>query len=979
MANNTDNMLTQSGSLVSDIDLQVMSPNIGAQLPQAALIDQPSEGGYRPIQGSSARSENRIASREASPRVQPYVIGTPPGSASITPPALPGDPDHQLLGAPAKIVERTVTTEMTITALPSASSSVQMGSMANMPSPQGLPQGLVPFEIQNREVASSFDPLINLSKEQLIQEVRQMHESSAKLSQEYKEEAIRYVTECSSELGKQFQETAESYQTDARNLCVQEANAVHGRMVNKMNQQLFQQERGHEFKMNLLEQQVEQTMEEQKNMILQETSEAHSRQQQRIIAEARGAIAAVEQQNQESTIVANRKVTQVENQAAIVRDQAEQLNLRLEQLQPENNLLGSQALELQEQVTLYEESRREVEAKVNFLSEKVLQQYRSEERMKNEFQDAYHHECESVKVFKDHFVHQEQLNDQLQRQVQQQAHLLSESTANFAKLEDKNSDISITQLALEGKLKESQRELEESITHYRQAESTLKSQQEEIKGYRYALLQERSQVSDAQKRLEERERVREQRAKEDHDKLEATLEQFQRFREEAKEEKEKMRAQIEELSRKNYHLERLGPVAQAPPPLPQALQEPRDVHEPVLESNRGREFSDKWISSSGPKMNVGEQGSLFSIRPPQGVSRVEQTKDSPRVLPDVRLPGLEVQSYLQPSPPQKEASLTQKSYASTEPAPSAIPTGGFANREVQPTVPTQSQPELADALTKALTGNLQEQALTQLTAVLASQLDLANRSKEAKDFVFDEFPSGPKHKLWKIDVFRKLVKYTNKSEDAIMNFLKPAEVQGALWETMVTPEGWGEIDRKFADGLLKILKGEFKNEMDSINYQRHQQGLKFFTGIQIYCKINQKFKLADYEESHLAITRLWSVQLEGDNILKFDNEFGHWDALSKGFTSMTEECREKLYCDQIKKSKQFAIKFSWYENEIALGNRPRSLETLRMLVKRHLEQGTHDRQWQSHLDNAHGRGSLAQTSQVVSGNGGRKGKGDCNY
>ena len=94
----------------------------------------------------------------------------------------------------------------------------------------------------------------------------------------------------------------------------------------------------------------------------------------------------------------------------------------------------------------------------------------------------------------------------------------------------------------------------------------------------------------------------------------------------------------------------------------------------------------------------------------------------------------------------------------------------------------------------------------------------------------------------------------------------------------------------------KFWNGEFKNETDALNFQRHDQGLKFFTGIQLYCKINQRFKLADYEESHLAITSYWNVQLAGDNILKFDNdnEFGHWDALSKGYTSMTEECREKI-------------------------------------------------------------------------------------
>ena len=119
MANNTDTDMTQSGSLVSDIDLQVMSPRMGAQssqefgvVPQAALLDESQDchsnsSGYRPIPGNAIK----IASREASPRVKPNVIGTPPSSASGTPPQTNTQVEPQSRGSPAQIVEKKITTE----------------------------------------------------------------------------------------------------------------------------------------------------------------------------------------------------------------------------------------------------------------------------------------------------------------------------------------------------------------------------------------------------------------------------------------------------------------------------------------------------------------------------------------------------------------------------------------------------------------------------------------------------------------------------------------------------------------------------------------------------------------------------------------------------------------------------------------------------------------------------------------------------
>ena len=52
--------MTQSGSLVSDIDLQIMRPNIGAHIPQAALIDQPSEDGAADVQINVTNQRTRL-------------------------------------------------------------------------------------------------------------------------------------------------------------------------------------------------------------------------------------------------------------------------------------------------------------------------------------------------------------------------------------------------------------------------------------------------------------------------------------------------------------------------------------------------------------------------------------------------------------------------------------------------------------------------------------------------------------------------------------------------------------------------------------------------------------------------------------------------------------------------------------------------------------------------------------------------------
>ena len=58
MDNTVDTDMTQSGSLVSDIDLQVMSPNHSAQIPQAALPGCP--GVREGVQGSRVSGGNTV-------------------------------------------------------------------------------------------------------------------------------------------------------------------------------------------------------------------------------------------------------------------------------------------------------------------------------------------------------------------------------------------------------------------------------------------------------------------------------------------------------------------------------------------------------------------------------------------------------------------------------------------------------------------------------------------------------------------------------------------------------------------------------------------------------------------------------------------------------------------------------------------------------------------------------------------------------
>ena len=126
-----------------------MSPRNGAQssqeygiVPQAALMDESNSSGYRPIPGNAAK----VASREASPRVEPYVIGTPPSSATGTPPQTNTEVEPQSTGSPAQIVEKKITTETIVRALPPSASSLTSGSLPSLPSPSGLPPEIVPLE-----------------------------------------------------------------------------------------------------------------------------------------------------------------------------------------------------------------------------------------------------------------------------------------------------------------------------------------------------------------------------------------------------------------------------------------------------------------------------------------------------------------------------------------------------------------------------------------------------------------------------------------------------------------------------------------------------------------------------------------------------------------------------------------------------------------------------------------------------------------
>ena len=150
------------------------------------------------------------------------------------------------------------------------------------------------------------------------------------------------------------------------------------------------------------------------------------------------------------------------------------------------------------------------------------------------------------------------MNLQLHHQAQHQAQLLSESTSTLHNLEEKRADLSVNQLVLEGKLVDSQKELEQSIAQYKNAEAVLREQQEETKQYRFALLEERTQISEAKKLSDEKEAVREERARANEERLQSTLDEFQQYRAQANEEKANLQAQINELARKNEHLRKLG-------------------------------------------------------------------------------------------------------------------------------------------------------------------------------------------------------------------------------------------------------------------------------------------------------------------------------------------------------------------------------------------------------------------------------------
>ena len=82
------------------------------------------------------------------------------------------------------------------------------------------------------------------------------------------------------------------------------------------------------------------------------------------------------------------------------------------------------------------------------------------------------------------------------------------------------------------------------------------------------------------------------------------------------------------------------------------------------------------------------------------------------------------------------------------------------------------------------------------------------------------------------------------------------------------------LHAKLSAALNKIITGEFKRQIDLKKEAASQRG-KMIKGRQILWMVYAQYKLSTIDGNRLNLTDLYAVQLHGDNLVAFLND---WDA-----------------------------------------------------------------------------------------------------
>ena len=205
--------------------------------------------------------------------------------------------------------------------------------------------------------------------------------------------------------------------------------------------------------------------------------------------------------------------------------------------------------------------------------------------------------------------------------------------------------------------------------------------------------------------------------------------------------------------------------------------------------------------------------------------------------------------------------------------------------------------------------------------------------KEAESCKFEAFPKVTQFRSWKMSFKKEVASASGRPDEA---FIWITEIEEALSveDLQISGSGWETLDAKIAAGLAKIISGEFQRQIQMMEEEAALQK-KMIKGRQIAFLIYHHFKISATEGSILEFEDLLAVELKGDNLRAFLND---WESTLLGLKKRPEvDVLESLFNKQLKKSEQLKSTMALYTQGHVLEGKERSYATLMKMLKTFLE------------------------------------------
>ena len=247
-------------------------------------------------------------------------------------------------------------------------------------------------------------------------------------------------------------------------------------------------------------------------------------------------------------------------------------------------------------------------------------------------------------------------------------------------------------------------------------------------------------------------------------------------------------------------------------------------------------------------------------------------------------------------------------------------------------------------------------------------MEAKGRNKEAEKIVFQSFPTGPKFRAWWL-AFRKKVASSSGQPLKAFEWINQVDSATSI-EELEDDHEFETLSAKITSALTDICHGEFLRKMNVLEEELAKKN-KMLGGRVFAWHIKQHFRVSEVEGSILRFEDLLAVELIGDNVVAFDND---WDYVISGLKKVPDdETLEALYKKQLDKSVQLKDKLALYEQGIALDGKSESYQELKRLVTAHIEQ----RRRKKNRDAMGAKGKAAAAKAVKTKAKAKAAAGDC--